>query len=148
MRGVCHNGPFSRSSSKMWLFVLYLYNELKVSVLEKEKLGNLGKNPRCKERINNNRTHSWHQFENRTQAPVIRRAHSTVISPLHSRKWNFYILCTREPFWNLNQSERAPMLRGVHSGAYGWSAKVYRYVLLIEFEVRTLGLRPSFSTRI
>lgn len=29
----------------MWLFVLYLYNELKVSVLEKEKLGNLGKKP-------------------------------------------------------------------------------------------------------
>ena len=28
---------------------------------------------------------------------------------------------------------------GVHSGAHGWSAKVYRYVLLIEFEVRTLG---------
>ena len=28
---------------------------------------------------------------------------------------------------------------GVHSGAYGWSAKVYRYVLLIQFEVRTLG---------
>ena len=36
---------FSKSSSKMWLFVLYFYNELKVFVLEKEKLGNLGKKP-------------------------------------------------------------------------------------------------------
>ena len=53
-----------------------------------------------------------------------------------------------------NQSARQPSSiitgadTGVHSGAHGWSAKVYRYVLLIEFEVRTLGQRPSFSTRI
>ena len=46
---------------------------------------------------------------------------------------------------SINQSARQPSSiitgadTGVHSGAHGWSAKVYRYVLLSEFEVCTLG---------